>query len=68
MTTPRGTEMVELPFNLMGRRKKASLEASIPRRLRRPPFSSATGSWSGGSCASRVTRRTRSILNEEVPG
>jgi len=39
MTTPSGTEMLELPFSLRGRLRYARREASVPRCL----FSSAVG-------------------------
>lgn len=50
-TTPKGTDMLELPFNLKGLLKKASREA-------RPfdldfPFSSLVGSW-GAAVGTRL--------------
>lgn len=44
MTTPRGTETLEFPLNLKGRRKRARREPIAPERALRPPFSSDTGS------------------------
>jgi hypothetical protein len=61
MTTPRGTEMLELPFNLSGRRNRARREVIIPERVFRPPFSSDTGSCGGPDGTSRPARRKRSI-------
>jgi len=61
MTTPRGTDMLELPFNLSGRLKKANLDAIMPA-LDLRPFSS-DGSWAAGVGAIFDTRRRRSMMD-----
>jgi hypothetical protein len=68
MTTPSGTEMLELPFNLSGRRKKARRDANV-RDGRDLFFSSAVGSWGGDSAPamgmSLRARRKRSIVGSK---
>ena len=65
MTTPKGTEMLELPFNLRGLRKKASREANRLERGFLPPFSSDRGSCGGPEGMSLPARRKRSIGRED---
>lgn len=64
MTTPRGTDMLELPFNLSGRLKKANFDVNLlafPLR----PFSSE-GSWGVGVGAICDTRRRRSMMEVDA--
>lgn len=68
MTTPRGTEMLELPFNRMGFRKKANRDASdFDGRCLCAVFSSAVGSRGGPLGINLPARRKRSILAGWLP-
>lgn len=58
MTTPSGTETVELPRRRKGRRKNASLDAK-PFRLDEPRFSSWAGSCSGSGVVAGAVLEAR---------
>lgn len=63
MTTPSGTEMLELPLNLKGLRKNASREAKVfGRGLTPRRFSSAVGRRRAPPATSRLALWNRSIL------
>lgn len=68
MTTPRGTDMLELPFSLKGRLKKARRDAMPLERLFLP-FSSADGRWGVGPAGIYLRALwKRSMLGDYRPG
>lgn len=65
ITTPRGTDMLEFPFNRSGLLKKANRDDILLGRGV-APFSSIDGSCGARDGANRDTRRKRSIVDEGI--
>ncbi len=62
-TTPRGTDMLEFPFNRSGLLKMANRDVTLRARDRILPFSSRVGSWGDCPGAHFEARRSKSMVD-----